>query len=173
MCIRDRFEDAEERVARAIIENHHDFEPHLKSLLVGGTWVIIEGSMVDSIAWSQVNGISSAEAKQLHTGLTAGDIEILLHENRGRRFLEAKEVGHVNESDETRIKKARSYMRALAKEECFLVERVNFFLEESREEVFEKVLRVIFNKGLLPENVIQNRNRCSVFHTTLSPVDFI
>lgn len=156
---RQQNEDAEQRVARAIIENHHDFEPQLESLLAEGVWVIIEGSVIDSLSWSQVNGITYTEANQLHDGLTVGDIEILLHENQGRRFLEAQEAGHVNEENETRIEKARSHMLALAEDNRFFVERVNFVLEESKGEVFEKVLRVIFSKGLLPENVIQNRNR--------------
>lgn len=146
---RRQFEDAEERVARAIIENHHDFERQLENLLNEGTWVIIEGSVIDSLAWSQVNGISYTEATELHEGLTVGNIEILLHENQGRRFLEAQEMGHVNEGDEARIQEARSYMLALAEEDRFFVERVNFVIEESKEIVFARVLRILLKSGLL------------------------
>ncbi len=146
---RQQYADAEQLVARAIIENHHDFEPQLGSLLAEGIWVIIEGSVIDSLAWSQVNGITYAEAKELHDGLTLGDVEILLHENQGRRFLEAQEAGHVNEEDEARIEEARSHMLALVEDNRFCVERVNFVLEESREAVSAKVLQALSKRGLL------------------------
>jgi thymidylate kinase len=148
---RKEYPDAEERVAREIINNHHDFEPQLEHLLSQGMWVIVEGSVIDSLAWSQVNGIEYLEAKRLHEGLTLGDVELLLHEKQGRRFLAAQEVGHVNEGDEARIQRARAFMQSLAQDPFYRISRVDFLLEETREMIFVRILWALSKKVLLPK----------------------
>lgn len=147
---RREYIDAEQRIARAIISNRYDFEPLLEEHLRHGKWVLIEGGIIDSIAWSQVNGLSEAETRELHRKRGRATLTILLNERHGRRYETATESGHVNETDAARIAKARSLMLASVNEVSERVFRLDFDLKESREAIAMRLRRILEHAGLNP-----------------------
>lgn len=101
--LRTKNDISEEDIQKIFAQNRFDFEPKLKELLSCGWNIVAEDYKGTGICWGVTNGVSLRKMEKMNKGLLGEDLAILLD---GRRFKEAKEMGHRNE-DGGRWKKSR------------------------------------------------------------------
>lgn len=91
--------------------NRHQFEPTIRKYLEEGKIVIAEDYTGTGIAWGNAKGLELEWLESLNKHLLREDFSILM---QGRRFMQAKETGHVHEENSDLVEKCRVVHENLA-----------------------------------------------------------
>ncbi|MFA7277467.1 MAG: hypothetical protein WC101_00570 [Candidatus Gracilibacteria bacterium] len=118
--------------------NRHQFEPTLKKWLEEGKIVIAEDYTGTGIGWGTTKGADQDWLEDLNRYLLKEDFAVLLE---GVRTMKAKEEGHIHESDDALVERAREVFSRLG-DECGWA-RVQ--MEPVKEASAEKIYKVVKN----------------------------
>lgn len=118
--------------------NRFQFEPMLIEWLEAGKIVIAEDYTGTGIGWGTVKGASQDWLENLNQYLLKEDFAVLLE---GVRTMKAKEAGHIHESDDELVERARDVFSRLADEYGWM--RVQ--MEPVKEDSAEKIYTVVKN----------------------------
>lgn len=94
------------------INMHQDKGP-IQELCSQGKSVVLEDYWGTTIAWGVAQDVPRELLDIMVSGLPAPDVSILLH---GKRFLKAREAGHIHESNPERANRVSKELLALADE---------------------------------------------------------
>ena len=95
---------SEEELQMWFTLNRFQFEPTLREWLADGKIVVAEDYTGTGIAWGVVKGADREWLESLNAPLVKEDLAILLD---GERFIKATEEGHIHETNEEFMKRAR------------------------------------------------------------------
>ncbi len=95
---------SEEELQMWFALNRFQFEPTLREWLADGKIVVAEDYTGTGIAWGLVKGASRVWLENLNATLIKEDLALLLD---GDRFVHATEEGHLHETNEEFMKRAR------------------------------------------------------------------
>ena len=126
----------EEELQTLFMQNRLDFEPQLKHFLAEGTTVVAEDYTGTGIAWGLAKGLDQAWLEQKNQHLVREDLAILL---RGKRFLQAKEKGHLHEENDQLIEKVDAILMQLAKKYAWQVVDAEGSVEQVAARIFTVV----------------------------------
>ncbi len=104
---------SEEQLQMWFTLNRYQFQPTLEKWLSEGKIVIAEDYVGTGIAWGTAKGASMEWLQNLNHGLRKEDLSILL---TGKRFIKAREDGHLHESDDELVMKTGEVFLQLARE---------------------------------------------------------
>jgi len=130
---------SEEELQAIYTQNRRDFQPQLIKLIAEGVNVVAEDYIGTGLAWGVSKGADLEKLIEANRGLLRPDIEILLD---GERFIQAKEEGHLHESNDELVEKCRANHLQLAARFNWAVVNAN----QEVEEVQEDILKVIEDK---------------------------
>lgn len=120
-------------------QNRRDYEPELKKNLKSGVWVIAEDYKGTGIAWGLANGIKLRFLEKINNNLLKEDLAILLD---GKRFREAAEAGHRNESHHRDWIKAKKAHQKLAKRYGWVKIRANGSRQQVSDRIYHHVIKL-------------------------------
>lgn len=92
--------------------NRYQYDPTVRRKLAAGLNILAEDYTGTGLAWGAAKGADLAWLESVNKFLTKPDLEILLD---GQRFGTGRETGHLHESSDRLIEKARAQFRRLAK----------------------------------------------------------
>ncbi len=130
---------SEEELQAIYTQNRRDFQPQLIKLINEGVNVVAEDYIGTGLAWGWSKGADLEKLIASNKGLLKPNIEILLD---GERFIEARENGHLHESNDELVEKCRANHLQLAARFGWSVINAN----QEIEEVQEDILKVIEGK---------------------------
>lgn len=123
-------------------QNRRDFEPTLKQKLESGIWMVAEDYTGTGIAWGVANGASLEFLEEINKDLFKEDLTILMD---GERFLEAREQGHLHESNDELTNRCRKVHLELAKKYSWQIVNANQPIETVSKIIESIVERKFFN----------------------------
>lgn len=118
--------------------NRYQFEPTLKSWLDAGKIVIAEDYIGTGIGWGTTKGGDRVWLENLNKHLMKEDLAILLE---GARAMRAKEEGHIHESNDELVERAREVFAQLA--ESYGWSRIQ--MDSAKEVSAERIYTVVKN----------------------------
>ncbi|MDP2586888.1 MAG: hypothetical protein Q8P32_03910 [Candidatus Komeilibacteria bacterium] len=130
---------SEEELQAIYTQNRRDYQPQLIKLIDEGVNVVAEDYVGTGLAWGWSKGADLEKLIESNRGLLKPDIEILLD---GERFIQAKEEGHLHESNDALVEKCRANHLQLAARFGWAVVNAN----QEIDEVQDEILKVIAEK---------------------------
>lgn len=133
---------SEEDLQQIYTQNRRDFQPQLIKLIDEGVNVVAEDYVGTGLAWGWSKNADLEKLIISNKGLLKPDIEILLD---GERFIEAKEQGHLHESNDELVEKCRANHLHLAARFNWAVVNANQEIEEVQEEILKVIKERVKN----------------------------
>jgi dTMP kinase len=133
-------EISEKELQLLFIENLKQLQPVIQKLLDKGVYVIFEDYYASTLAWGSAKGLDLEWLKNETSFAIKEDLAILLD---GKRFVFAKEQGHIHEQNDAVMEKARKQFLGLAKEFGWKIIRANQDKEKVRQQIVEEVKKII------------------------------
>lgn len=130
---------SEEELQGLYTKNRLDYQPQLIKLISEGINVVAEDYIGTGLAWGAAKGADLEKLIESNKNLLKPDIEILLD---GERFIEAKEAGHLHESNDALVDKCRAKHLELAARFNWAIVDAN----QSIKEVQKDIMKVIENR---------------------------
>jgi len=124
---------SEKELQKLYTDNRRDYQFQLCEMLSKGINVIAEDYTGTGLAWGWTKGAEIEELIEMNKGLLKPEVEILLD---GERFIEAKEEGHLHESNDDLVIRCRANHLQLAGRFGWQVVNAN----QAREEVHLEIL---------------------------------
>ncbi|OGY89288.1 MAG: hypothetical protein A2927_00440 [Candidatus Komeilibacteria bacterium RIFCSPLOWO2_01_FULL_45_10] len=131
---------SEEELQGFYTQNRRDYQPQLIKMINEGVNVVAEDYIGTGLAWGWSKGADLEDLIAMNRGLVKPDIEILLD---GERFIEAKEDGHLHESDEKLMERCRLNHLKLAEQFGWDMVNANQEIEEVHQDILEIMERKI------------------------------
>lgn len=116
--------------------NRHQYEKILKSHLTNGKTVIAEDYIGTGIAWGITKGANEDWLEQINKYLIRSDLAILID---GERAVQAIEKGHIHETNDQLMKRARAVHLDLAKKHAWYTIQLQEKKEDTAKLVWETV----------------------------------
>lgn len=116
--------------------NRHQFEAELKKLLAEGKTVIAEDYIGTGLAWGMTKGCDEEWLEQINRYLLRADMAILID---GERTKQAIEKGHIHETNDHLMQKARKSHMHLAKRYAWYVIKLQEKKEDTAKLVWESI----------------------------------
>jgi len=116
--------------------NRHQFEAELKKMLMEGKTVIAEDYIGTGLAWGMAKGCDEDWLEQINRYLIRSDMAILID---GERTKQAIEKGHIHETDDNLMKKARKTHMYMAKKYAWYIIKLQEHKEDTAKLVWEGV----------------------------------
>ena len=116
--------------------NRYQADSSIRQLLNSGTSLVAEDYTGTGLAWGWAKGADVEWLKAVNAYLTKPTIEILMD---GERFSEAKEEGHLHESNNRLMEKARSCFLELGKKNNWQVVNANQPKDVIHEQIWQLV----------------------------------
>ncbi len=113
--------------------NRTQYEPTLLEKLANGITIVAEDYIGTSIAWGAASGAEEAFVRDINTHLQKEDLAILL---TGTRFTDSTELGHPNETNEERMRKAIDMHEKLGNEFGWQSVNANQTIESIHEQIY-------------------------------------
>lgn len=127
---------SEEELQMWFALNRYQFEPELKEWLEEGKIVVAEDYIGTGIAWGTTKGASTEWLETLNKNLIQEELAILID---GERAMDAVEEGHLHETNEAFIKRARQVHLELGEK----YDWVKVPLQPTKEETAELIWKVV------------------------------
>lgn len=118
--------------------NRLHYDRFLAERLAAGAIVVAEDYRGTGLAWGMATGANTELLKKLNSTLCYEDLVFLLD---GRQFTDAREAGHVHETDDDLMSRAREAHKRLAMSEGWTVLDANEPIETIHERVWDIVMR--------------------------------
>ncbi|MFA6305025.1 MAG: hypothetical protein WCV73_00915 [Patescibacteria group bacterium] len=131
---------SEEELQAMYTQNRRDFQPQLIKLIAEGINVVAEDYIGTGLAWGSAKGADLEKLIASNKGLLKPDIEILLD---GERFIQAKEVGHLHESNDELVERCRNIHLELAAKFGWAIVDANQKVEEVHEDILKAIEKKI------------------------------
>jgi len=116
--------------------NRHQYEPTLKKHLMDGKTVIAEDYIGTGIAWGITKGANEDWLEEINKYLLRPDLSILLE---GERTIQAVEKGHIHETNDELMVRARKTHVSLAKKFAWHVIKMQERKQDTAKLVWETV----------------------------------
>jgi len=116
--------------------NRHQFEPKLKEYLMAGKTVVAEDYIGTGIAWGVTKGANEDWLEEINKYLIRSDLTIMLD---GERTIQAVEKGHIHETNDELMKRARHTHMDLAKKFAWHVIKMQPRKEDTAKLVWETI----------------------------------
>lgn len=116
--------------------NRHQFEPELKKMIMQGKTVIAEDYIGTGLAWGMAKGCDEEWLEQINRYLLRSDMAILID---GERTKQAIEKGHIHETDDNLMRKARKTHMYMADRYAWYVIKLQERKEDTAKLVWEGV----------------------------------
>lgn len=116
--------------------NRHQFEPQLKSMLMEGKTVVAEDYIGTGLAWGMAKGANEEWLEQINKYLLRSDLSILLD---GERTVQAVEKGHIHETNEQLMRRARQAHTDLSKKYAWYPIKLQEKKEDTAKLIWEAV----------------------------------
>ena len=129
---------SEEELQMWFTLNRYQFEPTLKKWLSEGKIVIAEDYTGTGIGWGTTKGANLEWLENLNTYLLKEDFSVLLE---GTRSIHAREEGHIHESDDDLVGRAKDVFSNLGTRYGWA--RVQ--MEQQKEDSAQKIYNVVKN----------------------------
>ena len=131
---------SEKELQSLFIENLKLLQPRIQNLLDKGVYIIFEDYYASTLAWGSAKGLDLEWLKKETSFAIKEDLAMLLD---GKRFVSAKEQGHIHEQNDDVMEKARKQFLKLAKEFSWKVIRANQDKLKIHEQIVEEVKKII------------------------------
>lgn len=116
--------------------NRHQFEPSVKDILMEGKTIIAEDYIGTALAWGVAKGANEEWLEQINKYLLRSDMAILID---GERTKQAIENGHIHETNDNLMRKARKIHLEMAKKYAWYKIQLQERKEDTAKLVWEGV----------------------------------
>jgi len=134
--VKNKQKISEEELQMWFAINRYQYQPEIEKMLAQGKIVVAEDYTGTGLAWGWLKGAKLEWLEEVNKHLIKEDLAILLE---GKRFLHAKEMSHIHESDDALVEKCKKIHATLGKKYSWKVLNV----EPSKEKTEEMIWKVI------------------------------
>jgi dTMP kinase len=127
---------SEEELQLWFVINRHQFEPKLKEMLMEGKTIIAEDYIGTALAWGAAKGANEEWLEQINKYLLRSDMAILID---GERTKQAIEKGHIHETNDNLMRKARQTHLEIAEKYAWYIIKLQEKKEDTAKLVWEGV----------------------------------
>ncbi len=127
---------SEEDLQTLFMQNRKDFEPIINRWLNEGKIVVAEDYTGSGVAWGTAKGMDQKRVEEINSELLKEDFSILMV---GERAIDAKEHGHIHESDDELVMKVDEVLRKLARRNGWKIVHVQPKIEDTAKLIWEAV----------------------------------
>lgn len=120
--------------------NRYQFAGRLEKMLAAGYIVIAEDYVGTGIAWGATKGADRVWLETINAHLQREDLPILL---QGERIMRAKEAGHLHESDDALVERARRTFSMLGRRYGWTTVRLSSSRFDSAERIYTVVKKFL------------------------------